>query len=204
MTRLSNPGEPSRRKFRRRPTMSRCVLLCCLASSAIWLSSCGKETVDDGRPASGGLGPEQTVRVHRAAHMFFSVFFNEVQSGSLSADGRRDLRTVTTAAVQRDLVRASQNVRPQAAQCRTKEFFLTPRAQDRVLAEAIMSCGSKEVGYGVEFVEQMGAWVVRDLRDERFDRRGRCIAVTCRPHRANGSVERFGAASQDEAARPGG
>lgn len=186
MSRLASRSGTSRRESggrppRGRPTVSMRVLLGCSVSAMIWLFGCGEATVDVDQPESGGLGREQTDRVERAARTFFSVFFNEVQSGSLSAHGRRELRHLTTPAVLEDLVRTSQNVRPQAAPCRTKKFVLTPRSQGSVLAETIVSCDGLEVGYGVQFVEQRGTWIVRELRDGRYDRRSRCIAITCQP-----------------------
>lgn len=201
---LATPDGASRRESRGRPTVSKRVLLGCSASAVIWLFGCGKATVDGGQAGSGGLGREQTHRAERAARVFFSAFFNEVQAGSLSAEGRQKLSSVTTPAVLEDLVRASQSVGNQAAPCLTKEFHLTPRAQGRVLAETVMLCDGLEVGYGVEFVEQRDIWVVKDLRDGRYDRRGRCRAVTCQLPSPTNATQPFGPVAQDETVAGGG
>jgi len=151
----------------------------CVAGAAASLSGCGKADTPTRDKRLTTLTQQQSVRARQAAQTFFSIFFNEVQRGRLSASGRQDLRAVTTPAILTELVRASENVRHETPPCRTNELLLTPRQHDSALAETIVTCGGKELAYGVELSAQRQTWVVRDLRDARFDTRGRCTGVTC-------------------------
>lgn len=165
-----------------------------------WLSclaiglACGGQSAENARDAPA-LPGEDRAAATATARTFGELLFGPLMRAEATAADLRKLRTVTAEEVYAELLakhrnaarkrRESEHARSKLDErpsCHVGEVRVSPRSLDRVLAEPAIACGGREpvVIVGWEIVRRDGRWVVHDLRDARFDRDGRCIAVSCR------------------------
>ncbi len=153
--------------------------------------ACGDRPFDG--PTPEGPSPRERAAASQSARTFAQLYFGPLDRAEATRADLRRLRAVTASDVYNELAeshrRAAQKRRESEyarrklnarQRCDIGDIRITPRAVDRVLAEPVIRCGDRVVGWGFELVRRRSRWVVGDLRDARFDRQGRCIAESCR------------------------
>lgn len=139
------------------------------------------------------LSPNEHASAVTSARTFAHLYFGPLARAEATLRDLRRLRAVTTPEVYAELegrhrLAAKQRRESEYARdklddqprCDVGEVRITVRGGSRVLAEPLIRCAGRPVGWGYELVHHNGAWVVGDLGDARFDSAGRCVATTCK------------------------